>query len=57
MNELIKDGKELYIAPLNWRGRKKCNTISIMAGITYNLKKFNKAVIDLGWDGIKVATA
>ena len=45
------------LSRLNWRGRKKCNTISIMAGITYNLKKFNKAVIELGWDGIKVATA
>jgi len=43
------------LSRLNWRGRKKCNTISIMAGITYNLKKFQKAVIDIGWDGVSSA--
>lgn len=45
------------LSRLNWRGRKKCNTISIMAGITYNLKKFHKAVVDIGWDGVKLAMA
>jgi transposase len=45
------------LSRLNWRGRKKCNTISIMAGIAYNLKKFQKAVADIGWDGVKSAMA
>lgn len=45
------------LSRLNWRGRKKCNTISIMAGIAYNLKKFQKAVVDIGWDGIQSAMA
>ncbi len=43
------------LSRLNWRGRKKCNTISILAGITYNLKKLQKAVADIGWDGIQSA--
>lgn len=42
---------------LNWRGRKKCNTISVMAGITYNLKKFRKAVTDIGWKELELAMA
>jgi hypothetical protein len=43
------------LSRLNWRGQKKCNTISIMAGITYNLKKFQKVINDIGWDGVKSA--
>lgn len=45
------------LSRLNWRGKKKCNTISIMAGITYNLKKLQKSIVDIGWDGVKSATA
>jgi hypothetical protein len=37
---------------LNWRGKIKCNTIATLSGISYNLKKFNKAVIDIGWNKI-----
>lgn len=43
------------LSRLSWRGQKKCNTMSIMAGITFNLKKLQKAVMDKGWD--KVASA
>lgn len=45
------------LSRLNWRGRDNCNTISVMAGIIYNLKKFQKAVISMGWVGIKTAIA
>jgi hypothetical protein len=45
------------LSRLNWRGRKKCNTISILAGISYNLKKLQKAVVDIGWDGIETVMA
>jgi len=43
------------LSRLNWRGKKKCNTISIMAGITFNLKKFQKVISDIGWNGVKYA--
>ena len=37
---------------LNFRGKIKCTTVATLAGISYNLKKFNKAVIDIGWNKI-----
>jgi len=43
------------LSRLNWRGKKKCNTISIMAGITFNLKKFQKVISDIGWERVKSA--
>lgn len=33
---------------INWRGRPKCNTISLVAGIAYNLKKLRKIYRDHG---------
>jgi transposase len=37
----------------HWRGRNKCNTIAIMAGISYNLKKFQKAIMNIGWGKVQ----
>jgi len=38
---------------LNFRGKKKCNSMALMSGTSYNLKKLQKNVCSIGWDEIK----
>lgn len=41
------------LSRINFRGKKKCNNIALLSGISYNLKKLQKGLDNTGWDEIK----